>query len=59
MANELPMDLVKRMILTSTIVGDSSGRFNGGKTRGFEIKEILMVSHGGIHNDTLCMFEEK
>lgn len=30
-----------------------------GKTRGFEIKEILMVSHGGIHNDTLCMFEKK
>ena len=30
-----------------------------GKTRGFEIKHILIVSHGGMHNDTLCMFEEK
>ncbi|MEI8270326.1 MAG: site-specific DNA-methyltransferase, partial [bacterium] len=25
-----------------------------GKTNGFEIKKILMVPHGGIHNDTIC-----
>jgi len=28
-----------------------------GKTKGFEIKEILMVAHGGWHNDTICTVE--
>ena len=30
-----------------------------GKTRGFEITRILIVSHGGQHNDTLCTVERK
>ena len=30
-----------------------------GKTRGFELQEVLMVCHGGIHNDTLCLKEVK
>ncbi|MDH6456951.1 DNA modification methylase [Fusobacterium sp. PH5-7] len=30
-----------------------------GKTLGFEIKEILIVAHGGWHNDTICTFERK
>lgn len=30
-----------------------------GKKRGFEIIEILIVSHGGQHNDTLCTAEVK
>ena len=30
-----------------------------GKTRGFEILEILMVCHGGMHNDTICIAERK
>lgn len=30
-----------------------------GKTRGFEIIEILMVCHGGAHNDTICLAERK
>lgn len=30
-----------------------------GKTKGFEIIEILMVAHGGNHNDTLCTVERK
>lgn len=28
-----------------------------GKVRGFEILEILLVSHGGAHNDTICVVE--
>lgn len=28
-----------------------------GKTKGFQIKEILMVAHGGWHNDTICTVE--
>ncbi len=30
-----------------------------GKTKGFEIIEILMVAHGGSHNDTICTVERK
>ena len=30
-----------------------------GKTRGFKIEEILLVCHGGIHNDTICVKEVK
>jgi len=30
-----------------------------GKTKGFEIIEILMVAHGGWHNDTICTVERK
>ena len=28
-----------------------------GKTRGFSIEEILLVCHGGTHNDTICVSE--
>jgi len=30
-----------------------------GKKRGFEITRILIVSHGGMHNDTICTVEER
>lgn len=30
-----------------------------GKNRGFEIEEILIVAHGGHHNDTLVTVEKK
>lgn len=30
-----------------------------GATRGFEIVEILLVAHGGQHNDTICTVERK
>lgn len=30
-----------------------------GRYRGFEIVEILLVCHGGSHNDTICMAERK
>lgn len=30
-----------------------------GKTRGFKLKEILLVAHGGHHNDTICTAEQK
>lgn len=28
-----------------------------GKGRGFEVLEIMLVCHGGAHNDTICMAE--
>ena len=30
-----------------------------GKKHGFEILEILLVAHGGQHNDTICVVERK
>ena len=30
-----------------------------GKNRGFEIQRILLVAHGGNHNDTICVVEKK
>lgn len=30
-----------------------------GINRGFKIKKILLVAHGGNHNDTICVVEEK
>jgi hypothetical protein len=30
-----------------------------GKTLNFEQLEILIVAHGGIHNDTICTVERK
>jgi len=30
-----------------------------GKVRGFEIIEVLIVSHGRLHNDTLVTVEQK
>lgn len=30
-----------------------------GKTLGFDIKRILLVAHGGNHNDTICTVEVK
>ncbi len=30
-----------------------------GKKRGFEIIEILLVAHGGRHNDTIVTVERK
>ena len=30
-----------------------------GKTLGFEIEKILLVAHGGWHNDTICTLERK
>lgn len=30
-----------------------------GQSRGFELEEILLVAHGGAHNDTICLAERK
>lgn len=30
-----------------------------GKKRGFKLVEIMMVCHGGMHNDTICLAEQK
>ena len=30
-----------------------------GIERGYQVREILLVAHGGAHNDTICVAEEK
>lgn len=30
-----------------------------GKSNGFETEEIMLVAHGGAHNDTICVVERK
>lgn len=30
-----------------------------GKSRGFSMKRLLIVAHGGSHNDTICTVEQK
>lgn len=30
-----------------------------GKKHGFEIIEIVLCAHGGVHNDTICMAEQR
>ena len=30
-----------------------------GRERGYEVMEILLVAHGGAHNDTICVAERK
>ncbi len=29
------------------------------KKRGFKLIDVLLVAHGGHHNDTICIVEEK
>lgn len=54
----------KREVARVTKVGGtviSFGWNSGGigKSLGFEITEILLVAHGGAHNDTICTVERK
>ena len=53
-------DLLTKKIKKEGIVISFGWSTNGlGKNRGFEIIEILLVAHGGNHNDTICVVEEK
>jgi hypothetical protein len=51
---------VSRVIEPEGIVITFGWNSNGiGITKGFEIIEILLVAHGGAHNDTICVVERK
>lgn len=53
-------DQISRVIKKDGIVISCGWSSNGvGKTRGFEMIEILLVPHGGIHNDTIVTVERK
>lgn len=53
-------DEIKRILKPGGVALCFGWNTNGiGKKRGFEIKEILIVAHGGSKYDTLCTAEEK
>lgn len=49
-------DLI-RQIATTNAVCLSFGWNSAGMGKGWDIEEIMMVAHGGCHNDTICMAE--
>jgi hypothetical protein len=51
---------IARIVKPNGIVLCFGWNSNGiGKVNGFEFIEILLVSHGGVHNDTICTAEYK
>tara|TARA_Y100001937_G_scaffold64312_1_gene88015 strand:+ start:239 stop:763 length:525 start_codon:yes stop_codon:yes gene_type:complete len=53
-------DEIFRITKFDSIVISFGWNSNGiGKKRDFEILEILIVAHGGQHNDTICVVEKK
>lgn len=53
-------DATDKMLCKNGTVLSFGWNTNGmGKGRGFEILEILLVAHGGSHNDTICMAERR
>ena len=51
---------IARITKPNGIVISFGWNTNGiGKTKGFEIIEIMTVAHGGQHNDTICTVEIK
>jgi len=42
----------------ATVVSFGWNSVGIGKTRGFDKREVLMVCHGGAHNDTICTVEK-
>lgn len=53
-------DALDPLMLPGAIVLSFGWSSNGmGKNRNYKIEEILLVAHGGAHNDTICMAERK
>lgn len=53
-------DIIKDLVVTGGVVLSFGWNSVGmGKGRGFALEEILLVCHGGAHNDTICLAERK
>ena len=53
-------DALDPLIVPGGIVLSFGWNSNGmGKTRGYELLDVLLVAHGGAHNDTICIAERK
>ena len=54
------LDEIRRILKVGGVALCFGWNSNGvGKTRGFELSEILLVPHGGSKNDTICTAEIK
>lgn len=54
------LDEIKRILKQGGLALCFGWNSNGiGKTRGFEMVEVLLVPHGGSKNDTICTAERK
>lgn len=54
------LDEIRRIVKPNGVVLCFGWNTNGvGKTRGFEMVEVLVIAHGGSKNDTLCTAEIK
>ena len=54
------LDEIKRILKPNGKALCFGWNSNGvGKTRGFELKQVLLVPHGGSKNDTICTMEIK
>lgn len=53
-------DAVDELLAPGAVVLSFGWSSNGmGKGRGYAIEELLLVAHGGAHNDTICIAERK
>lgn len=53
-------DAMDKLIVPRGVVLSFGWNSNGmGKGRGYQLEEILVVHHGGAHNDTICIAERK
>lgn len=53
-------DALDPLIVPGGVVVSYGWNSNGmGKGRGYELIEMLIVAHGGMHNDTICIAERK
>ncbi len=51
-------DLILKICRQGSVVLSFGWNSNGmGKGRGFVAEELLLVQHGGAHNDTICLVE--
>jgi len=44
---------------TGTVLSFGWNSVGMGKKRGFTLKEIMLCCHGGAHNDTICIAEQR
>lgn len=57
--SELKKEITRIMKPNGIVVSFGWNSMGIGKTRGFKIEEILIVPHGGNHNDTIVTVEVK
>lgn len=57
--SDLKDEISRVTMVTGTVISFGWNSMGMGKGRGFKIRKILIVPHGGQHNDTICVVETK